>query len=89
IDDRLSGIGSFNWDMRSAYVDTELMLVVDSEELNAQLRTKMQEYEEDALTVIDVDTSIAPEGKTAQEVSDGKNRLLQILKYFNWGRFIM
>ncbi|MCC8051928.1 MAG: phospholipase D family protein [Clostridiales bacterium] len=89
IDDRLSGIGSFNWDMRSAYVDTELMLVVDSEELNAQLRTKMQEYEEDALKVIDVDTSIAPEGKTAQEVSDGKNRLLQILKCFNWGRFIM
>ncbi|MCC8104096.1 MAG: hypothetical protein LIP11_18205 [Clostridiales bacterium] len=39
--------------------------------------------------VIDVDTSIAPEGKIAQEVSDGKNRLLQILKYFNWGRFIM
>ncbi len=89
IDDRLSGIGSFNWDMRSAYVDTELMLVADSEELNAQLRTKMQEYEEDALKVIDVDTSIVPEGKTAQEVSDGKNRLLQILKYFNWGRFIM
>ncbi|MCD8105617.1 MAG: phospholipase D family protein [Lachnospiraceae bacterium] len=89
IDDRLSGIGSFNWDMRSTYVDTELMLVVDSEELNAQLRTKMQEYEEDALTVIDVDTSIAPEGKAAQEVSDGKNRLLQIMKYFNWGRFIM
>ncbi|MCC8103666.1 MAG: phospholipase D family protein [Clostridiales bacterium] len=89
IDDRLSGIGSFNWDMRSTYVDTELMLVVDSEELNTQLRTKMQEYEEDALTVIDVDTSIAPEGKAAQEVSDGKNRLLQILKYFNWGRFIM
>ncbi|MCD8397622.1 MAG: phospholipase D family protein [Lachnospiraceae bacterium] len=89
IDDRLSGIGSFNWDMRSAYVDTELMLVVDSEELNAQLRTKMQEYEKDALKVIDVDTSIAPEGKAAQEVSDGKSRLLQILKYFNWGRFIM
>ncbi|MCD7819238.1 MAG: phospholipase D family protein [Lachnospiraceae bacterium] len=89
IDDRLSGIGSFNWDMRSAYVDTELMLVVDSEELNTQLRTKMQEYEEEALTVIDVDTSIAPEGKAAQEVSDGKKQLLQILKYFNWGRFIM
>ncbi|MCD8346645.1 MAG: hypothetical protein LUD16_01600 [Lachnospiraceae bacterium] len=42
-------------------------------------------YEEDARKVIDVDTSTAPEGKAAQEVSDGKNRLLQILKYFNWG----
>lgn len=68
---------------------TGLMLVADSKELNAQLRTKMQEYEEDALTVIDVDISIAPKGKAAQEVSDGKTRLLQILRYFNWGRFIM
>lgn len=30
IDNRLSAIGSFNWDMRSAYLDTELMLVIDS-----------------------------------------------------------
>ena len=29
IDDRLSLIGSFNWDMRSAYLDTELMLLVE------------------------------------------------------------
>lgn len=33
------------------------------------------------LAVIDVDTSIAPEGKTTQEVSNGKNRLLRMLKY--------
>lgn len=30
IDDRLSGIGSFNWDMRSAYIDTELMLILEA-----------------------------------------------------------
>jgi len=89
IDDRLSGIGSFNWDMRSTYVDTELMLVIDSEELNQQLREEMQEYEDDALTVIDMDISIAPDGTTEQEVNDGKKRLLQILEFFNWGRFIM
>lgn len=89
IDDRLSGIGSFNWDMRSTYVDTELMLVIDSEELNQQLREEMQEYEDDALTVIDMDISIAPDGTIAQEVNEGKKRLLQILEFFNWGRFIM
>lgn len=38
IDDRLCLVGSFNFDMRSAYLDTELMLVIDSPELNAQLR---------------------------------------------------
>ena len=43
VDDRISVIGSFNFDMRSAYLDTELMLVIDSEELNAQLREKAGE----------------------------------------------
>lgn len=38
IDDRLCVVGSFNFDMRSAYLDTELMLVIDSAELNARLR---------------------------------------------------
>lgn len=37
VDDTLSVIGSFNFDPRSAYLDTELMLAVYSEELNAQL----------------------------------------------------
>lgn len=30
IDERLSGIGSFNWDMRSAYIDTELILILEA-----------------------------------------------------------
>lgn len=34
IDDRLSVIGSFNLDMRSTYLDTELMLAVDCPQLN-------------------------------------------------------
>lgn len=38
IDDRLSVVGSFNFDMRSAYLDTEMMLVIDSKELNDILR---------------------------------------------------
>ena len=43
IDDRLSVIGSFNWDMRSAYLDTELMLLVDCPALNAALREQTEE----------------------------------------------
>lgn len=44
IDDHLSVIGSFNFDMRSTYLDTEMMLVIESLELNASLREKNQEY---------------------------------------------
>lgn len=43
IDDRLCVVGSFNFDMRSAYLDTELMLVIDSAELNAHLRQLARE----------------------------------------------
>ena len=37
-------VGSYNMDMRSTYINTELMLVVDSGDLNAKLREGM-EYE--------------------------------------------
>lgn len=38
IGQNLSVVGSFNLDMRSAYLDTELMLAVDCPQLNRQLR---------------------------------------------------
>ncbi len=88
IDERLSGIGSFNWDMRSVYIDTELMLVLDSEELAAMMREEMLQYEADSLIVIDADTSITPEGMQAQEVSDFKKMLYSLLAVFSWARFI-
>ncbi len=42
IDDTLSVVGSFNLDPRSAYLDTEIMVVVDSPELNALLRERAE-----------------------------------------------
>ena len=44
IGDDLSIVGSFNADMRSAYLDTELMLVIESEEVNAALRQESVQY---------------------------------------------
>ena len=41
IDDDLSVIGSFNMDMRSTYLDTELMLVIRSKEINKQLELSL------------------------------------------------
>lgn len=55
IDDNISIIGSFNMDMRSAYIDTETMLVIDCPELNAQLRRGTEEMAQDSL-------HIAPDG---------------------------
>ncbi len=43
IDHRLAIVGSFNYDMRSVYLDTELMLAVDSEEFAALLGEEMEE----------------------------------------------
>lgn len=51
IDDRLSLVGSYNLDMRSTYIDTETMLVIDGEEFNRQLDGCIQALEQDALRV--------------------------------------
>lgn len=90
MDDSLVGIGSFNWDMRSAYLDTEMMLVINSEQLNADMKREMARYEAQALTVVDEDTAIPPQGMNPREISLKKkmrNRLLQI--FGSWARFLM
>lgn len=49
IDDNLAIIGSFNMDMKSVYQDTELMLAIQSKELNSQLRKNLEQYEKQAI----------------------------------------
>lgn len=51
IDDRLASVGAFNWDMRSTYIDTELMLVIDSKEFNQDLKDAFAQYEAEAIKV--------------------------------------
>ena len=48
----ISIIGSYNLDMRSTYIDTELMLVVDSEQLNASIREEFEQYKEKSVEVL-------------------------------------
>ncbi len=89
IGDEISVVGSFNMDMRSAYLDTELMLVIDSEEVNAQLRGYLKEYEKEAVKVLDEETYEIPQGVVRQELK-GKNALyVQILKWLDGLRFLM
>lgn len=52
VDDNISAIGSFNWDMRSVYIDTELMAVVYGEEFNKKLEEEFNFYEDDATMVL-------------------------------------
>ncbi len=51
IDDSLCIVGSMNFDMRSVYLDTELMLVIDCPELNRQLRAGFADMAEYSRTV--------------------------------------
>lgn len=90
IDGRLTGIGSFNWDMRSAYLDTELMLVADSEELTRQMNQTMAKYEEKALKVVDESQYDLKEGQKPRKLSDKKAFRIKVLDIFgSWARFLM
>ena len=90
VDNRISGIGSFNWDMRSAYLDTELMLIIDSQEVNKQLREEMQKYEEEALKVLDAEHYQISEGVIPRELTPQKEFRINFLeKVAGWARFLM
>ena len=52
VDERLSVVGSYNLDMRSTYLDTELMLVIDSEKLNQQISETESDYMEKSKEVL-------------------------------------
>ncbi|MBQ6374286.1 MAG: phospholipase D family protein [Clostridia bacterium] len=68
IDDRISVIGSFNQDMRSAYIDTELMLVIRSPEINARLRGYLDALHGDCREITDDSAPAFPEGDAVAQV---------------------
>lgn len=84
IDDNISIVGSYNLDIRSTYLDTEMMLVIDSQALNSYLREKTQEQ-------MNQSRHVQPDGTVAYgnnyseiEMSFGKKcfyTLLRIIVY--------
>ena len=89
IDDDISVVGSFNMDMRSAYLDTELMLVIKSDELNAQLRGIMSEYEKSAVTALPDGGYDNPDNVVPQEITTKRKVRKNIIKsLFYWARFL-
>ncbi len=68
IDDDLSIIGSYNMDLRSSYLDTELMLVIESKELSQELEGYMNEMAADSRMVLPDGSYEVPDHITVEKV---------------------
>lgn len=89
IDDDMALVGSFNMDMRSAYLDTELMLAVNSPGVTAQLKKCLETYEKDSVRAINEKEYGIPEGVVRQEITPKRKFRMYALTLFNWLRFLM
>lgn len=89
IDDNISVIGSFNLDMRSAYLDTELMLVIDSEDINRKLSESMESYEHVARNANSDGSYDNPYDVEPVELSQYRRRQMMLIKNFVlWARYL-
>ena len=81
VDQRLSMVGSMNLDPRSFYIDTELMLVIDSEAFTDSLRDTMNGY---LATSVEVATNgqYLPSDVAVAEGSLLKKGMLTVLSPF-------
>lgn len=79
IDNDISIIGSFNMDLRSTYVDTELMLIIRSQSINAQLRDNMERFHAGCRKVISSDKIIIPAQLEFPEVPVWKRAVWYVL----------
>ncbi len=83
VDDDISVFGSFNFDMRSAYSDTELMLVIQSPQINSQLAAHMAQMRAQSLQVdadgvyVQTDDAVSP-----KQTGVGKNLIVCLLSPF-------
>lgn len=89
IDDDISIIGSFNMDMRSVYLDTELMLVIRSKEINAQLESAMMKYEQGARQVLADGQYANPYHVEPIALTPKRRRRVFVVRYLlGWLRFL-
>ena len=89
IDDDISIVGSFNIDMRSAYLDTELMLVIDSREINQMLEAAMDSYEHSArLANADGSYSNPYNVSPVKLTPKRKTRMKLIRSFLLWTRYL-
>ncbi|MFQ9510583.1 MAG: phospholipase D family protein [Lachnospiraceae bacterium] len=90
VDDRISIIGSYNMDLRSTYLDTETMLVIDSESLNQKLKENILVMEEQSLKVASESTYIENPNVEEKELEEPRKYLYPFTKYlFQLIRFLI
>lgn len=80
VDDNISIVGSYNWDARSTYLDTELMLVIDSRELNRHICELNQIYMDKSIEVLPDGTETVGEAYQEVELSESKKWFYRILR---------
>lgn len=90
IDDDISIIGSYNLDLRSTYLDTEVMLVVHGEEFNQLLSENILAMQDDSLPV-NSDGSYGDNGNViAKEIPTWKSFVLTITSFvFQLFRYLL
>lgn len=84
IDDTLSVIGSYNFDNRSTYVDTETMLVADSEPLAKDLEKHLNVLKEGALPVDRDGNYMENEDVKEKKISEEKEWKIKALSHLMW-----
>ena len=79
IDDDISIVGSYNLDLRSTYMDTELMLVVKSEAVTRELTGYMEAMHKDCRKVINATDYETPAHLAIEEIPFGKKIVFKLL----------
>lgn len=79
IDDHISIVGSYNLDLRSTYMDTELMLVVKSEPITEELTGYMEAMHKDCRRVINASEYETPQHLEIADIPFGKKVVFRLL----------
>lgn len=89
IDDDIAIVGSFNLDMRSVYLDTELMLVIQSKDVCGQLTENMEFYEHSARHALEDGSYENPYDVVPVELTPKRAaRILLIRRLALWARYL-
>ncbi|MDG5785989.1 phospholipase D family protein [Evansella sp. AB-P1] len=78
-DNRISVVGSFNVDARSAYLSTEVMVVIDSEEFADQLNREIDHYIHEGSLQVSPDGSYHPHPSVAEEEASVVKRSVTVM----------
>ena len=84
IDDRMAVVGSYNLDPRSAYIDTELMLAIDSVEFTQHLKHVQNKYLQQSLEVSSDGTYRTGQTQEVRSMPLMKRGMVYILFPFIW-----